>query len=208
MAKHGFEVVKRNARWQFEKKITPEQTVILDFHAPSPEQPRSDLRVENRRVKPARSLGDAGIHGRENPEANAAALHPFAFTYNSVDLLIPHPVAFAIMKLIAMNDRWQAAATGDSAEARNMEARQARKHAEDLMRIIAMTTRAESDLADTLLGRLRGTPSFRTAADVFANSFMAENGWAAPVVSRGWRDDDFAVMQTTLARWFGDRGDR
>lgn len=203
LAKHGFEVVKRNARWQFKKKVTADQSVLLDFHAPSPIEPRDDLRVEKRRVKPGRSLGDAGIHGRENPEANATELYPFAFTYQSLELLIPHPLAFAIMKLIAMNDRWLAASTAASPEARLAEGRLARKHAEDLMRIMAMTTRAEMDLAKTMLAALRGTPSYTAAARVFADSFTSANGWAAPTVARSWRDDDFALMQSVLALWFG-----
>lgn len=203
LAKHGFEVVKRNARWQFEKTVTADQSVLLDFHAPSPVEPRDDLRVEKRRVKPGRSLGDTGIHGRENPEANATELHPFAFTYQSLELLIPHPLAFAIMKLIAMNDRWQASSAAASAEARLTEGRLARKHAEDLMRIMAMTTRAEMDLAGAMLAALRETPSYLAAAQVFAESFTAASGWAAPAVARNWRDDDFALMQSVLAQWFG-----
>lgn len=203
LAKHGFEVVKKNARWQFEKKVTADQSVLLDFHAPSPAEPRDDLRVEKRRVKPGRSLGDTGIHGRENPEANATELHPFAFTFQSIELLVPHPLAFAIMKLIAMNDRWLAAAAADTPEKRIEEGRLARKHAEDLMRIIAMTTRPEMDLAETMLAALRGTPSYVAASRIFAESFASEKGWAAPVVARSWRDDDFALMLQVLERWFG-----
>jgi hypothetical protein len=170
---------------------------------PSPVESRDDLRVEKRRVKPGRSLGDTGIHGRENPEANATELHPFAFTYQSLELLIPHPLPFAIMKLIAMNDRRQASLAAASAEARHTEGSLARKHAEDLMRIMAMTTRAEMDLAGAMLAALRETPSYLAAARVFAESFTSASGWAAPAVARNWRDDDFALMQSVLAQWFG-----
>jgi hypothetical protein len=138
LAKHGFEVVARNARWQFEKKVTSDQSVLLDFHAPSPTEPRDDLRVDERRVKPRRSLGPTGIHGHKNPEANATELHPFTFAYQAVELWVPHPLAFAIMKLMAMSDRWRAAsAAAASPEERLTEGRLARKHAEVRKRIVS-----------------------------------------------------------------------
>lgn len=202
LAKHGFEVVTRNARWQFEKKVTADQSVLLDFHAPSPTEPRADLRVEKRRVKPGRSLGSTGIHGRENPEANATELHPFTFTYQSLELLVPHPLAFAIMKLMAMNDRWRAASAATSPEERHAEGSLARKHAEDLMRIVAMTTRSEMDLTETMLAALGRTPSYAAAAQVFAESFRRDDGWATTAVARNWRDDDFALMRDILNQWF------
>ena len=115
--------------------------------------------------------------GRENPEANATELHPFTFTHQSVVLAIPHLVTFAIMKLMAMNDRWRAAS--DSAKSpgeRQAEGRQARKHAEDRMRIIAMTTRSEMDLSEAILSALRNTPSYAAATKVFVESFKTADG--------------------------------
>lgn len=202
LGKHGFEVVKHNARWQFEKKVSTGQSVLLDFHAPSPAESREDLRVENRRVKRRRSLGNTGIHGRENPEANAAELHPFTFNYQSLELLIPHPLAFAIMKLVAMNDRLRASLDAASSDERLAEGRLAHKHAEDLMRIIAMTTRSEMDLTATMLAVLRRTASYETAVAICAENFGPDTGWASRAVSRSWRDDDFALLRTILKQWF------
>ena len=203
LVKHGFEVVPHNARWQFEKKISADQSVQLDFHAPLPAAPRHDLRVENRRVKPGRSLGSEGIHGRGNPAAGGAGWHPFTFSHQSVELVIPHPVAFAIMKLVAMEDRRRAAADAARSPAeRQDEGRQARKHAEDVMRIIAMTTRSEMDGAESLLVALRDTPSYAAAMEACRENFMTAEGWGTATVARLWREDDFALMRNVLNQWF------
>ena len=67
---------------------------------------RNDVKVESRRVKPKPSLHQIGIHGRENREAVGVDLHPFAFRYQGLDVLIPNPVSLSTMKMTAMRDQW------------------------------------------------------------------------------------------------------
>lgn len=204
LVRHGFEVVPENARWQFQKQVAEGQSVLLDFQSPSPTEPRDDVRVEKRRVKPGRSLGTTGIHGRENRDANASEFNPFIFTHNSVEIAIPHPVAFAIMKLAAINDRKLASSDPEeSAEIRIAEGRSALKHTEDLMRIVAMTTRSEMDRSEPILSMLRGTPSWAAASQAFAESFESSVGWNVTEAAKNWRDEDFEVMRQILTRWFG-----
>ena len=42
---HGYKVVEENARWQFARQLSPSQSVVLDFHTPTPTEPRSDIRL-------------------------------------------------------------------------------------------------------------------------------------------------------------------
>lgn len=77
LEKHDFQVVPANARWQFEKHVGGGRSVVLDFHTAPPSGNRDDLRVQSRRVKPQPSLGQIGIHGRENQEAISSGLNPF-----------------------------------------------------------------------------------------------------------------------------------
>jgi hypothetical protein len=70
------------------------------------------------------------------------------------------------------------------------------------MRIVAMTTRSEMDLTETMLAALGRTPSYAAAAQVFAESFRRDDGWATTAVARNWRDDDFAQMRGILNQWF------
>ncbi len=204
LARQGFQVVPANARWQFAKRQGAGRAVLLDFHTPSPVGNQGGLRVEGRRVKPPRSLGQTGIHGRENPEAVAAGLHPFSFLgEQGVMIALPNVVTLALMKLVAMRDRHRASQdASSSAEERQAEDRQARKHAEDVCRVMAMMTREESELAGNILAVVRPTPAFVAAADAFAVFFQANEHWGSQVVAPKWQVEDFQLIQNLLAIWF------
>lgn len=203
LGKHGFRVVPANARWQFEKRDSEERAVILDFHAPSPAGKRADLRVQGRRVKPQRSLGATGIHGRENPEAVSSELHPFSFTYDGVEIVLPNPVTLTLMKLVAMRDRRLTSRDDSkSAEERREEDRQARKHAEDVCRVMAMMTREESETAGNVLDAIRPTPVFAAATATFSAFFQRDEDWGAQAVAEKWRAEDFRLIKNALAAWF------
>lgn len=203
LTKNEFTVVEQNKRWQFEKQVATGQKVVVDFHAPPPLSQRNDVRVESRRVKPNPSLKQTGIHGRENREALGCELFPFLFGMAGVEIAIPNPVTFAFMKLVAMRER--RAASQDSAKTpteRNAEDAQARKHANDVFRVIAMTTREENDLAANVLKATRDTAVFAHAADTCNEFFMSGGAWGTQIVAPQWRKEDFQLIQATLVRWF------
>lgn len=201
--KHNFKVVPENARWQFAKVIGEGRQIVLDFHAPSPEQKRGDLRVQARRVKPQPSLGQTGVHGRENPEATASELHPFSFKFKGLEIVLPNPVTLAVMKLTAMRDRWSASQDASkSIEIRELESRQARKHAEDVFRIVAMMTREESETANEVLKDIRGSPSYLSAATTFSQFFKTDENWGSLAVEEKWQPEDFQIIKNALAAWF------
>jgi hypothetical protein len=203
LEKHDFKVVPANARWQFEKEVNGERTVVLDFHAPSPAAKRDDLRVQSRRVKPQPSLGQAGIHGRENPEAICSELHPFSFPSGGVEIVIPNPVTLALMKLVAMRDRRLASQDASkSAIERQIEDGQARKHAEDVCRVTAMMTREEAEHAAEILEAVHEAPIFAEASKTFATFFQNDEDWAAQAAAGMWQTEDFHLIQSTLASWF------
>jgi hypothetical protein len=203
LEKHGFDVVPANARWQFEKKVSAGRSVVLDFHAPSPEEERGDLRVQARRVKPQPSLGQRGIHGRENAEAASSELHPFSFTHAGVEILLPNPVTLTLMKLVAMRDRRLASLDASrSAEKRQEEERQARKHAEDVCRVAAMMTREESESTDVILDAVRRKPVFAAAMTTFSEFFKSDEEWGSQAVAGRWQAEDFQMIRSTLAAWF------
>lgn len=203
LKKNGFEVVPANARWQFEKKVSAGRSVVLDFHAPSPAEERSDLRVQSRRVKPQPSLGQTGIHGRENPEAASSELHPFSFTCAGVEIILPNPMTLTLMKLVAMRDRRLASQVASTpAEKRQEEERQARKHAEDVCRVIAMMTRDESETTGDVLDAVRGSRVFEVATATFSEFFKTGEGWGSQAVAKRWQPEDFQIIQNTLATWF------
>ena len=203
LAKHDFKVVTENARWQFEKLVDAQHRVVVDFHAPSPVGKRNDVRVQSRRVKPNPSLRQTGIHGRQNAEAIGCELHPFSFAFNGVKIVIPNPVTLAFMKLMAMRDRRLASQNAArSATERELEGSQARKHAHDVCRVMAMITREENELVPRLLKAVRPTPVFADAADTFRNFFLGDEAWVPQIEADMWRAEDFRLIQDTLATWF------
>ena len=202
LEKHDFKVVPENARWQFKKIIGGGRSVVLDFHTASPSGKRDDVRVQSRRVKPQPSLGQTGIHGRENPEAISSGLHPFLFTYGGVEIVLPNSVTLALMKLVALRDRRLVSQDASkSAEARQLEEGQARKHAEDVCRVMAMMTREESETASDVLDAVRGSPVFTAAISTFSEFFKTEQGWGSQAVAGRWKPEDFQMIQNTLATW-------
>lgn len=202
LAKHAFQVVEANARWQFQKPLDRDKSVVVDFHAPRPIEDRSDLRLQGRRVKPQPSLNKTGIHGRANPEAVGCEQLPFIFTFNSLEIVIPNPVTLAIMKLAAMRDRWSVTQDADKApEIRQREEGQARKHAQDVCRVLAMMTRDEDAMAGRVLDAIRDTDVFGKTAGIRAE-FFHDGGWGTQAVEEFWLPEDLRLILTTLERWF------
>lgn len=207
LERHDFVVVQENARWQFEKAIGKEQKVILDFHSPVPANKQDHLRVDLRRVKPKPSLGETGVHGHANPEAEGFELCPFSFKFNGLEILLPNPVTLAVMKLTAMRDKWRVSQNDlESAKVRDEESRQARKHAEDVFRIAAMMTRQENDTASEVLKAIHASTSYSTAASIFSQFFKTSENWGWQVVEAKWQPEDFQIIRKMLAEWFAPSG--
>lgn len=202
LEKHRFQVVPENARWQFQKDVGKDRVVLLDFHAAPPAEERSDLRVGARRIKPGQSLGKRGIHARENPEACGSHRHPFSFSYQGLEIVLPNPVTLVVMKLVAMRDRWLASQDeSKSAGERADEAREARKHAADVWRTVAMVTREEGDAARDVIEGIRHGQAFNNASEIFAEYCAPSDAWGLRAVSGVWQEEQQRIMQNILAEW-------
>ncbi len=204
LRRHGFEVVERNARWQFEKQLDNGRAIAIDFHTPSPEGLRLDVRAEARRVKPQPALPGIGIHGRENPEAIGSELRPFTFASQAVTIAMPNPVTLAMMKMTAMRDRWVRGQDPARPRAERMvEEGEARKHTEDVCRVVAMVTRAEYDTAQEVASALQGSAAFMAARQVFGKYLATDTARAVHLVQSRWTDAQWKLIRNTLAAWFG-----
>lgn len=199
---HIFKVVVGNARWQFEKHLDAHRRVVLDFLSPSPAGSRNDLRVEAPRVKPKPSLKNVGIHGRETTEAVGCSLHPFSFVFNDLEITIPNAVTLTIMKLAAMRDQWQISQTSaETPDQRRKADFDARKHAIDVCRVLAMMTREENDQAKNVLNAIRTTPVFTDAVQIYKEFFERDEGWGTRVIVGNWQTRDFQSIRSVLAAW-------
>ena len=138
-----------------------------------------------------------------NPEAASAELYSFSFTYGGLKIVLPNPVTLTLMKLAAMRDRRAVSQNAElSAENRQQEDRQARKHAEDVCRVVAMMTREESETVVGVLGGLRRSSGFEVAVATFSEFFKADEDWGSRAVAGRWKREDFQIIQSTLAAWF------
>ena len=203
---HGFGVVERNARWQFCKELAGGQQVKVDFHTPPPADERDDLRWDDRRVKPHPSLKSTGIHGRANPEAVGCGLHPFRFPVHGLQVVVPNPVTWAIMKMVAMRDCHERSHDVNETQGRTEYWRgQATKHARDLCRILAMTCRDESDCARTVVAEMSRRGHFEGACTIAHGFFGATDGWGCQAARPEWRPEDLGTIRETLCHWFAPR---
>lgn len=202
LTQQGFTASERNPRWQFEKRLSESHTVIVELHAPRPGQDAPHLKADRYRIVRKPSLKAEGIHARLNPEAVGCELLPFEFEVEGVMVAVPNPVTWSVMKLTATRDRWRRSdEESRSMESRQFERAQGEKHAQDVCRAVAMTTRDESDRAQTVVDAIRATPEFASAGQVLAD-FFGDGGRAARAVGPNWATDDFALIRRTLAGWF------
>lgn len=203
LQKNLYTVIPKNKWWQFEKRLSETHSVTVDLHAPLPPKDHPHLRANNRRVKHKPSLRSAGIHALINPEAVGYDLHPYQFMLDGVQISVPNPVTWSLMKMAAMRDRWEQSQTADKPGEDRLNARdQATKHAQDVCRVVAMVTRKERDQASNVVDVIQTTQVFAHARQTFSEFFETEQGWGTRNVSLMWTSDNFMLIQETLASWF------
>jgi len=204
LTQNGFEASDRESeqRWKFLKRLSGDQLIVVEMHAQRPDPGVDGITATDKRVKHKPSLGEQGVHGRTNPEAVGSELHPFQFSLDDVNLVVPNPVTWSVMKLTATRDRW-ALSQDIELDDREFSRLQAAKHAHDVYRVIAMMTMEERDRASEVVNSLSGTDAFNTAKQCWQNDF-ADN--PIPVVREvvgKWREGDAATIRGVLSGWFG-----
>jgi hypothetical protein len=196
----------REPRWQFVKRLAEAREVVVDIHSPLPTEGDGrggHLSFDKLRVKHKPSLGERGVHGRQNREAAGSELFPYRFDVNGLDIGVPNPVTWSTMKIVAMRDRWHRSQdTAKGEEYRTFHGEQAIKHAQDVCRVIAMTTAEERDRAGQVVNVIRSTDSFVEAANACERFFLAIDGWGTRAVRQLWRSDDLAVIREVLGSWY------
>ncbi|WP_035613472.1 hypothetical protein [Haloferula sp. BvORR071] len=198
----GFKVTARNPRWQFEKSAGG-GSVVIEFHAVTPPEGEAELSFKDHRIKHKPSLGSDGIHARHNHEAGGCELHPQTLDVDGIGIQIPNAVTWCVMKLTAMADRHQRSGRSDLTEEQRRYSRsQAEKHAVDVCRIVAMSSRDEGRQAMEVKAKLEGSTVFSLARQIAHEYFADEDSWGAVVIERFWSMEDRRAIRTLLAIWF------
>ena len=120
---------------------------------------------------------------------------PRPLDVDGVEIAVPNPVTWSMMKLIAMRDCWiRSEDVKRTSEDRSFWRNQAIKHAQaqDVRRVIAMVTRDERDAAAEVLAAVSETRDFESAVETFLGCFQNDQGWGTQV----------SIGERTLAGWF------
>ena len=204
LEKNGFKVSEKPSgkRWQFTKEISEGKNALLEFHAPMPETGAENLSVTKMRVKHKPSLGDGGVHGRTNPEAIGAELHHSCFDLAGTAISVVNPVTWSVMKLTATYDRWQQSQDRlKDQEDRDFARAQALKHAQDVCRVVAMTTEEENAQADEVVAEISSEGAFSIAGTILNDCFCKEPASVEPT-RKNWEDEDFETINSGLQTLF------
>lgn len=190
-------------RWQFKKVIGQDQEILVDLHSELPKEGQPNLDMDKLRVKHKPSLGEDGIHGRQNPEAFGSELHPYSFEIDGINIKVPNPVTWGVMKLIAAHDRWKKSEEITREEKNRTEHRdQAIKHARDVLRIVALTTRDESDSTNKIIQTIRDTKSYSRCREIAKTFFSRDDGFGVLANRSLWLEDDLNTMRALVSRWY------
>jgi len=201
----GFEESRslHGRRWQFFKNVGGAKPLAVEFHAPKPDEETSGLQATKFAVKHKPSLGDSGVHGRLNHEAVGSLLHPFAFEVNNLEIVVPNPVTWSIMKLTAAKDNWDKwQSSPRDIEDRRYYREAAVKHGGDVCRAVAMSTREEQDRSGELVAAMSETPAFAKAARIVDEFFVAGENWAREILAGRWQEEDLELLLSVLSSWY------
>jgi hypothetical protein len=191
-------------RWKFIKPLQDNQLIIVEMHAQRPDPGMAGITATDKRVKHKPSLGEQGVHGRTNPEAVGSELHPFQFVIDDIDLNVPNPVTWSVMKLTATGDRWALSQDPQiEEEPREFSRLQAAKHAQDVYRVIAMMTMEERDRASEVVDSIVGTDAFFNAKQFWQNHFADSPIPVVQQLGAKWLPDDATTIRQVLSGWFG-----
>ena len=203
--KNGFEASDRphEQRWKFIKRLQGNQLIVVEMHAQRPDPAEAGVTATDKRVKHKPSLGEQGVHGRTNPEAVGSELHPFQFAMDGIDLNVPNPVTWSVMKLTATSDRWALSQEPQlDVEPREFNREQAAKHAQDVYRIVAMMTMEERDRASEVVASIVETDAFRIATRCWQKHFAETPIPVVQQLGTKWLSDDATTIREVLSGWF------
>jgi hypothetical protein len=143
----------------------PDLKVRIDLLAPPPSTPeeRKLVYIKNVRIRP---VGASKIHGYLTEEAVTLEenLIPLTVTdeENSIDVFLPHPFTYLVLKLFALRDRLEDEEKGFGAY-----------HSFDIYRIIAMMTEQELEQALTMRDKFADEPKIQEARAIVHELFSS-----------------------------------
>lgn len=174
-----------------------EKPVKIDLLAapPAGEAERKLVKINKPRIRPKKAKN---IHGFLTEEAVTLEERLLAIDISeagepTLEIYLPHPFSYLVMKLFALRDRLEDEKTDFGAY-----------HAFDIYRIVAMTTENEWNEALDLGKRYREAPKIREAALIASKLFANLESVGILRVRRHARATGFSIPAENLAALIGD----
>jgi len=209
----GWTPHREHGNWTYIKTINglPEP-IKFELHTPTPPPDGVSVQVRGMRVKPKpKPTGSKTVHGTPNPEAIGFDSFPMEFDCPSPDISsssrvrIPHPLSLCMMKLISAADRYIKSQNPQTTpEKREWQLSQARKHAGDVGRTIAMLLQEEVRSMGKIRKLISQTTPFQKACNVSYTHFISVDGWAHLFLRQPlqWDEANFNQIINILSEWF------
>lgn len=203
LQKHGYKVVPKRMRWQFEKTTNEGNRIKLDIQAFAQLKDRADIKQKDIRIKPYPSLKDVGVHGRLNPDVPGGHVQPPVVYPGGVPVALMNMYAHLMMKLTAIQDRWERSLDPTKTEEkRALKASQAYKHAHDTCMIVAMLTEADRTSLQEIRECVGANPKPVVSASLVTKYFVDESSGIWPYLSERWHPAHLQQVRELLMEWF------
>ncbi|MFZ2658609.1 MAG: hypothetical protein WAX69_26990 [Victivallales bacterium] len=204
---------REHGNWTYIKVINGfSEPIKFELHTPTPPPDGVSVQVRGMRVKPKpKPTGSKTVHGTPNPEAIGFDSFPMEFDCPSPDtssfsrVRIPHPLSLCMMKLISAADRYKKSQNPQSVPAkRELQLFQARKHAGDVGRTIAMLLKEETNSMNKVRELIHHTAPFQKACKISHEDFISTDGWAHLFLRQPqqWNEDNLNRIIEVLSEWF------
>lgn len=212
-----YTVTMSEEKWRWVKSVAGNEIVVksefmsFGFRDKPPGVKQSSKRVRRR------NSGKNFIETHLHEELKGWEVHDggqFEFQIRGANIVVPNPMTWAVMKLNASGEKYEQANRGDAdwinaqkqpptGKKRDWLGEQAKKHAQDLWRIIALTTRDESDaISGELKSAVQKGLKYKSAKTALTQLFVPEDGFGGRAGSEDWEPNDVSTMQDMLTRWF------
>lgn len=194
----GYSPVAGAEHYQFRKSLTyrgAQRTVKVDLLAPPPRDSslRALVKMDERRIRPRETRG---IHAHNTPEAFSITEMPLLLELGSsptVQVRLPHPYSFLLLKLFAYRDRRH-----DPAKELGVY------HAFDLYRIIAMMDEDDYSAAEVLRDGLAGDEVVVEARRIVRELFAGADSPGALAILEHARSVGVAIPNLDLLGFLED----
>ena len=194
--------------WQFVRDVG-NQTIKIEFQATNSPPAHLEYKLQERRIKPKKSMNGKGIHAFPSAQVTTSSENVSIVKLEmpngtpGIEVRLAHPVNLVIQKINALDDFFGKAQQEEAKRKQAHLTRQAAKHANDVLLVLAMMTRQENDATEEVLIAAQKYDWFAKTREQWKRFFVPE-GWAVQQASLSgqWQQEDLNQLVEIAEKWF------